>query len=207
MCPHWLVSVYVYRSGNDTHCSAKGPVDAFMFTSRMHTHTHPETVCTLACTCNQTQTNRHVHAQKHTFTALHLHTQTHIRGQVSRWHSSTLSNTHTHSRAHSRWARRPDGITAWAVGLSHSGNLISHCFFSFTDPYSSLPSSHLPSFFFTLSSLSTHFTLSFLSRSPFILFSDFSPLHFNKQYMSVIDASQQIVQFAVPLDFFDDPFC
>lgn len=160
MCPHWLVSLYVYRSGNDTHCSAKGPCSRHTCT---HTHTHTETVCMIACTCNQTQTNRHVHAQKHTFTALHLHTQTHILGQVSRWHSSTLANTHTNSRTLTRWARRPDGVTAWAVGLSHSGDLISHCFFSFTDPYSSLPSSHLPSFFFTLSSMSTHFTLFFLS--------------------------------------------
>lgn len=96
-CPHWLVSLYVYRSGNDTHCSAKGPCSRHACT---HTHTHTETVCTIACTCNQTQTNRHVHAQKHTFTALHLHTQTHIRGQVSRWHSSTLANTHTQTRAH-----------------------------------------------------------------------------------------------------------
>lgn len=102
MCPHWLVSLYVYRSGNDTHCSAKGPCSRHTCT---HTHTHTETVCMIACTCNQTQTNRHVHAQKHTFTALHLHTQTHILGQVSRWHSSTLANTHTQTRAHSHAER------------------------------------------------------------------------------------------------------
>lgn len=180
MCPHWLVSLYVYRSGNDTHCSAKGPCSRHTCT---HTHTHSHWDCMhdcmhlqsntdkQACTCTKT----HIHSLALTYT----NTYTGLSLTLALFHS--CKHTHTNSRTLTRWARRPDGVTAWAVGLSHSGDLISHCFFSFTDPYSSLPSSHLPSFFFTLSSMSTHFTLFFLSRSPFILFSDFSPLHFNKQ--------------------------
>lgn len=54
--------------------------------------------------------------------------------------SGALPPVQTYERA--RCARRPDGITAWAVGLSHSGDLISHGFLLLLRPSSSLPSSH-----------------------------------------------------------------
>lgn len=97
-----------------THCSAEG-------LSTPHPHqTYTHAGCRHdAWTCQQTQTSGRVLTQKHTYAASSLHTQTHIWGHFSLWHYSTRSDTHTHTRR----ARRPDGITAWAVGLSHSGGL------------------------------------------------------------------------------------
>lgn len=132
---------------------------------------------------------------KHTYAALRLHTQTHIRGHFSLWRSSTRSNTHTCR------ARRPDGITAWVVGLSHSGDLISHRFFSFTRPF---PLSFV--FFCTLSSLSTlpclGFTSSVLSIWPFLLLSYCRLFHFANNTWQKVDCSDQIVHFTVRQAFF-----
>lgn len=136
-----------------------------MFTSHVHTHTHSHWDCMYDCMHLQSNTDK----QACTCTKTHIHslaltyTNTYTGSGLTLALFHSCKHTHTNSRTLTRWARRPDGVTAWAVGLSHSGDLISHCFFSFTDPYSSLPSSHLPSFFFTLSSMSTHFTLFFLS--------------------------------------------
>lgn len=71
-----------------------------------------------------------------------------------------LALFHSLRHTHTCWARRPDGITAWAVGLSHSGDLISHCFFSFTHPFSSLIFNNLQFHFFLLLPLWPFYLLS-----------------------------------------------
>lgn len=124
-----------------------------------------------------------VYSHKNTHMQPRAYIHKHIYGVISCSGALPLAQTHT------RWARRPDGITAWAVGLSHSGDLISRCFFSFTGSFSSRSSSHLPPFF---SFLSTHprlgFTFSFLSIWPFYLFSDCRSFHFanNTRQRSIV---------------------
>ncbi len=184
MCPCWLISVHVYRSGNDTHFSAVGAVDAFILSSHTHTHTHTHAQAggMHAWTCEQTRTSRHVLTQEHTYAAWRWHTQTHILGHFSLWRSSTRSNTHTHTHTHAERGGQME---------SQRGLLAFHTletwfltvFFSFSGPFSSCSSSHLPSFFCTFSFLSAHprlgFTLSvFFFIWPFYLFSYCRPFHF-----------------------------
>lgn len=125
-------------------------------TAREKHHTHTD--CRYAA---RATTDEQACTQKHTYAALCLHTQTRIQGHLSLWCFFTHWNTHT------CWTRRPDGITAWAVGLSHSGDLISHCFFSFTHPFSTLifDNPRLHFLFFFLSDL---FICSLIA-GPFIL--------------------------------------
>ncbi len=193
MCPHWLISVPVYRSGNDTRCSGEGlwTLSSSHRTSR-RTHKHTHTDCRHACMNLRANTDEQ--ARTHTKTRIcslaltYTNTYTGSFLALALFHSLKHARTHTHTR----WARRPDGITAWAVGLSHSGDLISHCFFSFTGPFSSRSSSRLPPFF---SFLSTHPRLGFtfflfFSIWPFYLFSDCRSFHFanNTRQRSIVSS-------------------
>lgn len=75
--------------------------------------------------------------QIRTYAFLFLHTQT----------DTQVISQPALLRSLARWAWRPDGITVWALGPSHSGDLISLHFLFFTTTFTSI--CPLPPFFFS----------------------------------------------------------
>lgn len=116
--------------------------------------THMRTHKIKTLTCLDPQECHHTKTHKRSPGAyMHKHTQ----GHFSLWLSSTRPNTHTHML---RW--RPDGITVWDVGLSHSGDFISLCFLSFTNHFCLFLPSNLLTLFF-INKFSTQFHFFFVS--------------------------------------------
>lgn len=99
-----------------THCSAEG-----LSTPHPHqTHTHMQAAGMMRGLANKHR-RAAVFSHKNTHMQPRAYIHKHIYGVISRSGTIPLVQTHTHT--HTRRARRPDGITAWAVGLSHSGGL------------------------------------------------------------------------------------
>lgn len=175
MCPHWLVSLYVYRSGNDTHCSAKGPCSRHTCT-----HTHTLTlrlyVWLQALAIKHRQTGMYMHKNTHSQPCTYIHK--HIYWVRSHAGTLPLLQTHTHKLAHthtlSEEARWSHSVGCWPFTL---WRLDFSLFLLLHRPL--FLSSLIPLTLFLLHALIYVNTLHLVFS--FILFSDFSPLHFNKQ--------------------------
>ena len=161
-----------------THCSAEG----LSTPHPHHTHTHTQAAGMIRGLANEHR-RAAMFSHKNTHMQPRAYIHKHVYGVISRSGTIPLVQTHTHTHTHTHRARRPDGITAWAVGLSHSGGLdFSPFLLLFPGPLSSPPSSHLTSspllslIFVSASSPRSHLLRSFLSDL-FICSSICAPFH------------------------------